>query len=138
MTRVFERPILNSPYACPARDEERTRLLFEQQLNEGKNSAFKHVGDSGVLVAIILARKDYVGDEWGERATTPNYRAVSLEALQPQGHTETVPAKPDEIQLSISNGIPFVPVKIIDRLILDFVIDRAPPMFRYQTMYSEH
>jgi predicted aspartyl protease len=108
-------------------DEARMRLLVKQQLNKGKNSSFKHVGDSGVLVAIILARKDYVDNEWGERATPErNYRPVVLEALQPlqaQQQADSVSGKPDEIRLSLSNGVSFVPVKINDRLTLDFVID---------------
>jgi predicted aspartyl protease len=103
-------------------DEGHMRSLVKQ-LDKFKNSL--RLGDSGVLVGIILARKDYIRNEWGERAADrPNYRPAALAALQPQeSRTESSSGKPDEIQLSLRNGVSFVPVKINDRLLLDFVID---------------
>jgi predicted aspartyl protease len=82
-----------------------------------------HLGDSGVLVGIIVADRTYIDNLWGERVATENYRPVALEVLQSERETHSASKKSDEVRLSLRNGVSFVPVKINDRLILDFVVD---------------
>jgi predicted aspartyl protease len=104
-------------------DEAHMRLLVKR-LEKDKTHSFSRVGDSGQLIAVILAKQGYIKNEWGEHTYTANYRPVALGALQPPvGSVESFSKKPDEIQLSLRNGVSFVPVKINDRLILDFVVD---------------
>jgi predicted aspartyl protease len=104
--------------------EEEMRSLVRKRMNsKASSSKWHHLGDSSILVAIILGKQDYIQSEWGEHVDAAHYRPVALEALQPQIPTKRVSEKPDAIQLSFRNGVWVVPVKINDRLILDFVVD---------------
>jgi predicted aspartyl protease len=107
-------------------DEAQMRLRIKKLKNyKNSSSNWHYVGASGLLVAIILGKRDYVQSEWGQRVATLNYRPVALEALQPQPQRpkDGLSKQPDEIRLSLRNGVSFVPVKINDRLVLDFVVD---------------
>jgi predicted aspartyl protease len=100
-------------------DEVTLRLIAKK----GKTYFTAHLTDYPQLAAIIAAEQDYPNSLWGEHVTSKNYRPVALEALQPQRESSNASKKPDEIRLSLRNGVRFVSVKINDRLILDFVLD---------------
>src|SRR5207244_1728231 len=65
---------------------------------------------------------------------------IPLEALQPKAEI-SVTEKSDEIHLSNRNGVKTVPVRINDRLILDFVVDSGAadvtiPDYVFRTLLS--
>lgn len=88
----------------------------------GKTKFESRIWGDPELVAIIIATREYADGLWGERANTPSYRPVAARELQPMA-APSAHQSDDEVRLLPRNGALYVPVKINDRLILDFVID---------------
>ncbi|MGA8550460.1 MAG: retropepsin-like aspartic protease [Stellaceae bacterium] len=89
----------------------------------GKVYFTTHVFRDPQIVGIIVAKQDYLNNLWGEHAASKDYRPVALEVLQPQIKPVDIAKRKDSVLLSFRDGVSLVPVKINDRLILDFVVD---------------
>jgi predicted aspartyl protease len=106
-------------------DETGMRLRVRDLTKRGTSLKFKsdHLGDPGVLIAIIVGERDYIDNHWGQRVAAENYRPIAPELLEPRQEIRSASKKTDEVRLLLRNGVSFVSVKINDRLILDFVVD---------------